>query len=93
MHNDQRLQQLQTKFEEERSEQQTELNRAMESKLDEQKQLIQKGFDEKAELMGLELEQLKKEKDELSRSFYKDYVVPGMEIAKELVLLYKSFKL
>ncbi|KAB5535677.1 hypothetical protein PHYPO_G00120690 [Pangasianodon hypophthalmus] len=92
VHHEQRLQQLERKFEEEKLQQQQELDRALESKLNEQKELVQKEFDEKAQLMGLEIEQLKKEKDELSHSFYKDYLIPGMDVAKELLSMYIKYK-
>lgn len=95
MHNEQRLQQLQGKFEEERLEQLQELDRAMECKLVEQKQLMQKGFDERAELMGLEIEQLKKEKDNQSAGYFKEYVLPLVDTAKDVfskVLEYKLMK-
>ncbi|XP_053342276.1 guanylate-binding protein 1-like [Clarias gariepinus] len=88
----QQLQQMEKKFEEEKVQQQQQLEKALESKVNEQKELIQKGFNEKAQLMQLEMEQLKKEKDELSRSFFKDYVVPGFDIAKELLLVYMKYK-
>ncbi|XP_047662326.1 guanylate-binding protein 1-like isoform X2 [Tachysurus fulvidraco] len=88
----QRLQQLEKKFEEEKQEQQQELDQALECKLTEHKELIQKGFDEKAQIMTLEIEHLKEEKDKLSQSFYKDYVVPGMGVAKELFFMYIKYK-
>lgn len=89
---EQRLQQLEEKFEEEKIQQQQELERALESKLTEHKELVQKGFEEKAQLMDLEIEQLKKEKDALSHSFYKDYVIPGVDVAKELLFMYIKYK-
>lgn len=95
VHHEQRLQQLQTKIEEEKIEQQEELSRAMESKMAEHKQLLQKGFDEKADMMKLEIEQLKKEKDEQSGVFFKDYVMPLVDTAKDVfstVLQYKLVK-
>ncbi|XP_058274894.1 guanylate-binding protein 1-like [Hemibagrus wyckioides] len=90
----QRVQQMEKKFEEEKSQQQEEMRRALESKLAEQKELIQKGFDEKAQLMGLEIEQFKKEKDKEkeSSSIFKDYVMPIIDTAKDVfssVLQYK----
>ncbi|XP_058228755.1 guanylate-binding protein 1-like [Hemibagrus wyckioides] len=88
----QRLQQLEKKYEEEKHQQQQELDQALESKVTEQKKLIQKGFDEKAQLMSLEIEQLKKEKDEMSHSFFKDYVVPGMDVAKKLLDTYLQYR-
>ncbi|XP_017350941.1 guanylate-binding protein 1 [Ictalurus punctatus] len=92
LHHEQRLQQLEEKFEEEKIQQQQELERALESKLTEHKELVQKGFEEKAQLMDLEIEQLKKEKDALSHSFYKDYVIPGVDVAKELLFMYIKYK-
>ncbi|GAA6103471.1 guanylate-binding protein 1-like isoform X1 [Tachysurus ichikawai] len=88
----QRLQQLERKFKDEKHEQQQELDQALESKLTEYKELIQKGFDEKAQIMTLEIEHLKEEKDKLSQSFYKDYFMPGMDVAKELLFMYIKYK-
>ncbi|XP_026999086.1 guanylate-binding protein 1-like isoform X1 [Tachysurus fulvidraco] len=94
---EQRLRQLETKFEDEKYQQQQELNIALESKLAEQKDLIQKGFDEKAKLLGMEIEQLKKEKpnDNPSGGIFKDYVMPLVSTAKDVfstVLQYKIMK-
>ncbi|KAL7842539.1 hypothetical protein SRHO_G00242280 [Serrasalmus rhombeus] len=59
-----RLMQMERKFEEEKHLQQEELNKALNSKLAEQKDLLEKGFKEKAEVMDQEIEQLKKEKED-----------------------------
>ncbi|KAF7692587.1 hypothetical protein HF521_010197 [Silurus meridionalis] len=69
VHNEQRLQQLERKYEEEKIQQQQELERALENKLKEQKELVEKGFEEKAQLMGLEIQQLKQEKEKQSGGF------------------------
>lgn len=89
---EQRFQQMERKFIEEKLQQQQELDKALESKLAEQKELMQKGFDEKAQMKDLEIEQLNKEKDQLSQSFYKDYIIPGVDIAKELFTIYMKYK-
>ncbi|XP_017350939.1 guanylate-binding protein 1-like [Ictalurus punctatus] len=90
---EQRLQQLEEKFEEENIQQQQELERAVESKLTEQKELVRKGFEEKAQLMGLEIEQLKKEKDKQSGSVFKDYVMPLINTAKDVFSTFLEYKL
>lgn len=93
LHHEQRLQQLEEKFEEENIQQQQELERAVESKLTEQKELVRKGFEEKAQLMGLEIEQLKKEKDKQSGSVFKDYVMPLINTAKDVFSTFLEYKL
>ncbi|KAI5092914.1 guanylate binding protein 1 [Silurus meridionalis] len=90
-HHEQMVLQLNIKLEEEKFQQQQEVERAIESKLIEQKKLLI-DFEEKAHLMGLEIEQLKKEKEELSHSFYKDYFIQVLSIAKELFLMYMQYK-
>ncbi|KAI5615316.1 guanylate-binding protein 1 isoform X2 [Silurus asotus] len=95
VHNEQRLQQLERKFEEEKIQQQQELERALENKLKEQKELVEKGFEEKAQLMGLEIQQLKQEKEKQTGDFFKDYVMPLVSTAKDVFsafLQYKSMK-
>ncbi|GAA6103467.1 guanylate-binding protein 1-like isoform X1 [Tachysurus ichikawai] len=91
----QRLQQLEKKFEDEKHQQQQELNIALESKLAEQKDFIQKGFDEKAKLLGLEIEQLKKEKpnDNPSGFVFKDYVMPIVDTAKDVFSTFLQYKI
>lgn len=93
VHHEQMLQQLQLKFEEETFQQQEEIDRAMESKLNEQRALLQKGFDEKAQLMDLEIEQLKKEKENQSGGIFKDNFLPLLDVAKDVlnsILQYKA---
>lgn len=92
-HHQQRLQQLQTKFEEEKLLQQQELDRAVECKLTEQKALLQKGFDERAGLLGLEIEQLKKENKGKSVNFLRDYIMPIAEIGKDILSTFCEYKI
>ncbi|KAL7842548.1 hypothetical protein SRHO_G00242370 [Serrasalmus rhombeus] len=70
-----RLLQMERTFEEEKHKQ--KLNKAVNSKLAEQKDLLEKSFKEKAEVMDQEIEQLKKEKEE--NSFFKKVVMPLVE--------------
>ncbi|XP_053342295.1 guanylate-binding protein 1-like [Clarias gariepinus] len=91
----QRMQQLEMKFEEERLQQQQELDRAVESKMAEQNELLTKGFLEKAQVLELEIEQLKKEKDKQSDNFFKNYIMPIVDIARDvfsIVLQYELMK-
>ncbi|KAL7842543.1 hypothetical protein SRHO_G00242320 [Serrasalmus rhombeus] len=60
-----RLMQMERKFEEKKHLPQEELNKAVNSKLAEQKDLLEKGFKEKAEVMDQEIQLLKKEKEEI----------------------------
>ncbi|KAI5092919.1 guanylate binding protein 1 [Silurus meridionalis] len=93
VHNEQRLQQLERKYEEEKIQQQQELERALENKLKEQKELVEKGFEEKAQLMGLEIQQLKQEKEKQSGGFFKDYVMPLVDTAKDVFSTFLQYKL
>uniref|UniRef100_A0A3B1KE50 Guanylate binding protein 1 n=1 Tax=Astyanax mexicanus TaxID=7994 RepID=A0A3B1KE50_ASTMX len=67
---EERMQQMETKFEEEKRLQVEELERAMEKKLAEQKDLIKKNYHEKAELMRQEIKQLQDEIGKKSQSFF-----------------------
>ncbi|XP_036418332.1 guanylate-binding protein 1-like isoform X3 [Colossoma macropomum] len=89
-----RLQQMKEKFEEEKRLQQEELNKAVESKLAEQKDLLEKGFKEKAKLLDQEIEQLKKEKESSgSGSIFKDYVMPIVHAATDIFSTFLQYKL
>ncbi|XP_037386909.1 guanylate-binding protein 3-like isoform X2 [Pygocentrus nattereri] len=89
-----RLQQVKEKFEEEKRLQQEELNKALESKVAEQKDLMEKGFKEKAKLLGQEIEQLKKEKESSgSGSIFKDYVMPIVHAATDTLSTFLQYKL
>ncbi|ROJ35280.1 Guanylate-binding protein 4 [Anabarilius grahami] len=69
------------------------LHRAIESKLKEWEDLLNKGFREKADLMDEEINNLKKEKEEKSSGgFMKEYVMPIVGAVKDIlpaVLQYK----
>ncbi|KAM9439442.1 guanylate-binding protein 2-like isoform 1-T6 [Clarias gariepinus] len=94
-HHKERMQQLEMKFEEEKLQQQQELDRAVESKMAEQKDLLTKGFQEKAQVLELEIEHLKKEKDKQSDNVFKNYIMPIVDVAKDVfstVLQYKLMK-
>ncbi|XP_030639464.1 guanylate-binding protein 1-like [Chanos chanos] len=87
-----RLKQMEEKIEEEKCQQQKEMELAMESKLREQKDLLENGFKEKAELLGEEIQQLKKEKAANFGGIFKDYVMPLLKIAVDVgsnILQYK----
>lgn len=59
-----RIKHMEEKMEEEKRLQREELDRALKSKLREQKEMIEKGFEDRAETMGQEIAQLKKEKQQ-----------------------------
>lgn len=85
--------QLHIKFQEEKLQQEEDMGRALDSKLNEQRTLLQKGFNEKAELMGLEIKQLKKEKENLSGGIFKDYVLPLIDTAKDVLSTILQYKI
>ncbi|XP_072541083.1 guanylate-binding protein 1-like [Salminus brasiliensis] len=92
---EEQLQQMERKIEEEKRLQVEELDKAMERKLFEQKDLIEKNYKEKAELMGLEIQQLKKEKDQASQGFFQTTFKPLLEVGAEVfsnVLQYKLMR-
>lgn len=89
----QRLQQLERKFEEEKLQQQQERDRALESKLAEHEELMTKGFKEKAQMLELEIEQLKEEENKQSGSVFKDYFMPFVDIAKDVFSTYLQYKI
>lgn len=90
------VQQMKMKFEEEKRLQQEELCKALESKLAEQKVLQEKGFKERALQKDEEIEQLRKEMEDHRRSEgIKEIVLPLVTAGKELfsnVLHYKLEK-
>ncbi|XP_066512336.1 guanylate-binding protein 1-like [Hoplias malabaricus] len=92
--NQERMQQMERKFQVERRQQQEELEKAMERKLSEQKELFQKGFKEKAELMELEIRQLNNEKQKSSESggFLKDYIMPVINTASTVLSTFFQIK-
>ncbi|XP_066511735.1 guanylate-binding protein 1-like isoform X2 [Hoplias malabaricus] len=90
--NQERMQQMERKFQEEWRQQQEELEKAVESKLCEQKVLLEKNYKDKAELMGLEIEQLKKEKVQSQGSF-KEIFLPLVEAGKGVLSNILDYKL
>uniref|UniRef100_A0A8C7J9A8 Guanylate-binding protein 1 n=1 Tax=Oncorhynchus kisutch TaxID=8019 RepID=A0A8C7J9A8_ONCKI len=60
------LKEMKEKMEEERNQQQQEFNRTLDRRMQEQKDLLEKGHKEKAELMRQEIEEIKK-KNQLER--------------------------
>ncbi|XP_076838049.1 guanylate-binding protein 1-like isoform X2 [Brachyhypopomus gauderio] len=92
---EERMRQMEMKLVEEKKAHEEELNRAIESKLAEQKVLLEKGFKENAELLGSEIEQIKKEKQEKKSYSFKEMIVPILDIGKDVlstVLQYKAMK-
>nr|XP_055059156.1 guanylate-binding protein 1-like isoform X1 [Misgurnus anguillicaudatus] len=87
-----RIRQLQEKFNKEIEQQREEMDRALESKLREYEELMKKGFKGKAELLGEEIKSLKEEKEKISASgnVFKEYVMPlvstGVDVIKNILL-------
>ncbi|TTH23531.1 Guanylate-binding protein 1 [Bagarius yarrelli] len=92
-HYQQRIQQLEKKFKEEQFLQQLELERALESKLNEQKQLVEKGFNEKSKQMEQEIEQLKREKEKQSYNVLSDLIMPLVDTAANVLSTVLQYKL
>ncbi|XP_030641370.1 guanylate-binding protein 1-like [Chanos chanos] len=76
---EERLKQLEEKMEEERREQQKEMILAIESKLKEQSDLLEKGFRDEADLLNEQIQQLRREEAESSGGFMKDIFVPVLK--------------
>ncbi|XP_062843307.1 guanylate-binding protein 1-like [Trichomycterus rosablanca] len=91
-HSEERLQQLQEKIKEELLQQQQELEKAVEKKLHEQNELIQKGFENLAQSVHQGIQQLKKEKEELSISDCFSYVKSALDIGKDILAMYLLYK-
>lgn len=81
-----RAKQMEEKFKKELEQQQQEMDRAIKSKLKEQAEMLNKGFREKADFLDEEIKNLKKEKEEKSSAgFMKEYVMPLVETATEIL--------
>ncbi len=85
------MRQMQEKFSKELEQQQQETDRAIESKLKEQEEMIKKGFSEKADLLNEEIATLKKEK-ESSGGFMKEYVMPVLGAVAEILPTFLKYK-
>ncbi|XP_073705734.1 guanylate-binding protein 3-like [Garra rufa] len=85
------IRQMQEKFNKELEQQQQEMERAIECKLNEQKDMLKKGFDEKADLLNEEITNLKKEK-ESSGGFMKDIVMPLLGTVTELLPSFLNYR-
>ncbi|XP_076139505.1 guanylate-binding protein 7-like isoform X2 [Alosa pseudoharengus] len=93
---EERLRRMEEKMEEEKRLQREELERALESKLKERQEMMEKGFRDKAEIMSQEIEQLKREKEkekEADPGFLKKYLVPAAEIGKEVLSTFLQYKM
>ena len=90
------MRRLEEKMEEEKKLQHEELELALESKLKEQREMLEKGFKGQAEIMGQEIEQLKKEKQQNQEDkpgFLEKVFMPLAEIGSDVlstVLQYKA---
>ncbi|XP_031418233.1 guanylate-binding protein 1-like isoform X2 [Clupea harengus] len=92
---EERMRRLEEKMEEEKRLQQEELDRALESKLKEQKEMLEKGFKGQAEIMGQEIEQLKKEKQQNQEDkpgFLEKVFIPLAEIGSNVLSTVLQFK-
>ncbi|XP_051555413.1 guanylate-binding protein 1-like [Myxocyprinus asiaticus] len=89
-----RMRQMEEKMKQEMQQQQQEMDRALESKLKEQEEMLKKGFKERADFLGEEIKNLKKEKEENSGAF-KQYVMPLLSTVANVLpslLQYKMMK-
>ncbi|KAK9976683.1 hypothetical protein ABG768_021888, partial [Culter alburnus] len=71
--NEERVRQVIEMMEEEMSRQQQETKRAMESKMREQAALMEKGFQEKADRMAWEIDELKRNNADVEESMSRKY--------------------
>ncbi|XP_062843558.1 guanylate-binding protein 1-like [Trichomycterus rosablanca] len=91
-HSEELLQQFMKKFEEENLQQKQELDKAVEKKMHDEKELLQKGFEEQAQSLNREVQQLKKQSEEVSSSNYMDYAKYAVDVGKDLLALYLQYK-
>ncbi|KAI4893123.1 hypothetical protein NFI96_020636 [Prochilodus magdalenae] len=87
---EERMQQMKNKFEEGKRLHQEELDKAVESKLAEQKDFLEKGFKDRANLLDQEIEQLKNKN---KGNFFKDYVMPIISTATDVLSTVLQYKL
>ncbi|XP_051984796.1 guanylate-binding protein 1-like isoform X1 [Xyrauchen texanus] len=81
-----RMRQMEEKFSFEMQQQQQEMDRALESKLKEQEELLNKGFKEKAGFLDEEIRNLKAEqKESSSGGFFKGVLMPLISTAAQLI--------
>ncbi|XP_062410521.1 guanylate-binding protein 1-like [Sardina pilchardus] len=98
---EERLRHMEEKMEEEKHLQREELDRALESKLKEQQEMMEKGFRDKAEIMSQEIEQLKKEREkekqeEADPGFFNKYFMPVAKLGTDVLssaLQYKAMSM
>ncbi|XP_076139387.1 guanylate-binding protein 3-like [Alosa pseudoharengus] len=102
---EERIRRMEEKMEEEKRLQREELKRALESKLKEQQEMMEKGFRDKAEIMKQEIEQLKREKEkqkeldmememekEAGPGVFEKYIVPVAKIGASVLSSYLLYK-
>jgi len=88
-----RMRQMEEKFYQERDQLQKEMDRAIESKLKEQAEMLNKGFREKADFLNEEITNLKKEKEEKSsEGFVKEYLTPIVGAVSEILPALLQYK-
>ncbi|XP_062387476.1 guanylate-binding protein 1-like [Sardina pilchardus] len=95
---EERLRRMVEKMEEEKRLQLEELERAMDCKLKEQKEMMEKGFRNQADIMNQEIEQLKKEKEmemekEAGPGIFEKYIVPAAKIGATLLSTFLSYQI
>ena len=86
---------LQEKMEEEMQLQREELKQALDSKLKEQREMLEKGFKDQADIMGQEIEQLKKEMQkiqEVKPGFFEQVIMPLANIGTGILSNYLQYK-
>nr|XP_055059189.1 guanylate-binding protein 1-like [Misgurnus anguillicaudatus] len=78
--------QMEEKFKEEMEKQKNEMDRALESKLKEQEELLNKGFKDKADLLGQEIDSLKNGNQKVSAAgIVRDFVMPLLTSSLEVI--------
>ena len=86
---------LQEKMEEEKKLQHEELDRALESKLKEQREMMEKGFKDQAEMLGQDIKDIQKEKQqnqEAKPGFFKEYIVPIVKVGGNVLSTFLQYK-
>lgn len=92
---DEKLKQMEEKMKEEMKQQERDFHRALECKMQEQKDLLEKGHKEKADLMRQEIEEFKKSNtpEKEGGGFLESTVMPVLRIGLDAANTFFQYKL
>lgn len=92
---DEKLKQMEEKMKEEMKQQERDFHRALECKMQEQKDLLEKGHKEKADLMRQEIEEFKKRNtpEKEGGGFLESTVMPVLRFGMDVANTFCQYKL